>query len=148
MILNFMKGIGHIKVFVITGVIQTFIVLVLNIVFLKFFNGGILGYVLAYVISYFVPIIGLFFCEKLWQYVKLKKISRKTCRDMILYSAPLIPTTISWWIVSSSDKYMVTYFLGAESNGLYSVANKIPQILYSVIMIFTTVWQLSSTEVY
>lgn len=148
MISNFIKGIGHTKEYVIIGVIQTFIVLVLNIIFLKFFNYGIQGYVISYFLSYIIPTIVMIFKIKLWRYFDAKKISKKTFKDVMIYSLPLIPTTLSWWIISSSDRYMITYFFGAESNGIYSVANKIPQILYTVITIFITVWQLSSNEVY
>ena len=63
---------------------------------------------------------------------------------MLRYSIPLIPATIFWWITSVSDRYMVTWFLGTEANGLYAVACKIPTILSLLSTIFMEAWQFSA----
>lgn len=50
---------------------------------------------------------------------------------MVLYSLPLIPNAILWWVMQVSDRYILTLFLGVAANGLYTVAAKIPnQILW------------------
>ncbi len=34
----------------------------------------------------------------------------------------MIPTTLLWWIVSVSDRYIITYMRIADANGLYAAA--------------------------
>ena len=48
---------------------------------------------------------------------------------MLLYSIPMIPATVFWWITSVSDRYMVKGFISASANGIYAVSYKLPTIL-------------------
>jgi O-antigen/teichoic acid export membrane protein len=43
-------------------------------------------------------------------------------REYLQYSLPLTPNTLVRWITESSDRYLVTYFLGLTSVGIYSAA--------------------------
>ena len=45
-------------------------------------------------------------------------------KEIIKYSVPLIPNMISWWIVSASDRTIISTVLGVAQNGIYSAANK------------------------
>src|SRR5699024_2237789 len=48
--------------------------------------------------------------------------------------------------INSSSRYFILFFVGASGNGLFSVANKIPQALFMITNIFSQAWQLSSFE--
>lgn len=65
---------------------------------------------------------------------------------MLRYAIPMIPTTLLWWIVSVSDRYIITYMLGADANGLYAAAYKIPTIVVLVSTIFMDAWQVSAVS--
>jgi O-antigen/teichoic acid export membrane protein len=43
-------------------------------------------------------------------------------KKYLQYSLPLIPYTLLRWVSESSDRYLVTYFLGLKSVGIYSAA--------------------------
>ena len=60
------------------------------------------------------------------------------------FSLPLIPTTLCWLITDLSDRYLVTYFCGAEVNGIYSAAYKIPTVVTLLSSIFMQAWQFSA----
>ncbi|BCP62257.1 hypothetical protein SUT380_14450 [Streptococcus parasuis] len=51
------------------------------------------------------------------------------------YSVPLIPNALSWWIISASDRTIVTYF-GISINGVYSASNKFSVIIVTLFLIF------------
>lgn len=55
---------------------------------------------------------------------------------MLQFSIPTIFSGLSWWVISSSDRYFVTLLCGASMNGIYSVAYKIPTILQAVDNVF------------
>ena len=133
---NFAKAKNKLMIYSLLGLLQTILFVSLNIVFIKTLSYGILGYFASNVISNLVCILVYIIVLKIWHYIDLKKITKKTLIDMLKYSLPLIPTTLSWWIIMLSDRYMITYFLGLSANGIYAIANKIPTILNVVGSIF------------
>lgn len=129
--------------FSVQGIINTALVIALNILFLAVMRIGITGYVLSVVLADFLCTIFLFAKEKLWKQFTLhpRKIAFKR---MLRYSIPLIPATIFWWITSVSDRYMVNAIIGSAENGIYAVSYKIPTILTLVSTIFMQAWQFSA----
>lgn len=50
-------------------------------------------------------------------------------REYLGFSLPLTPNVIIRWVTESSDRYMVTYFLGLGSVGVYSAAYSIGNLI-------------------
>ena len=142
---HFARGIGKSKVFALSGLIHTFLQVMLNIVLLVGFSFGITGYFIASVLANVITFVIVMFIGKLWQYAKLE-IDKIYLKSMIVYSAPLIPNSIFWWIMQSSDKYVINYMMNDAANGLYAVATKIPTIITTISSIFFQAWQLSSVD--
>lgn len=145
---NFAKANNKLYVYSLLGLLQTIIFVCLNVIFIKYQSYGIIGYFASNIISNTVCILLYIFILKIWKYINIKKIDKKTFIAMIKYSLPLIPTTLSWWIIMLSDRYMITYFLGVSENGIYAIANKIPTILNTIVVIFVQAWQISSISMY
>lgn len=144
---QFSKGLEHMRIFVLSGIISSFVTVALNIFFLVFIRAGIEGYLMAMIIGGGVQSVYLFFREKLWQYYLLPaRIDKKSFRIFLNYCIPLIPNSLSWWISNSSDRYMIAYFDSAVLLGLYSVAYKIPSIVSVISNIFTGAWQISAVD--
>ena len=59
---------------------------------------------------------------------------------MLHFSVPLIFSGILWWVVSSSDRYFVSWMCGSAANGVYAVAYKIPVILQTLDNVFGRAW--------
>lgn len=147
LILQFVKGIEKVGVYSVAGVMNTFIYIMCNIVFLLFFKWGIRGYLLAFVVGHTLSALYAFIYAKVYLYViHYSKLKIEYLKNMLRYSVPMIPNSISWWISNSSDKYILTYFWGVSENGIYSVAYKIPSILTIVINIFISAWQISAID--
>ena len=66
---QFIRGIGKTRLYAIGGFIQTLILVVLNIAFLLKFKLGILGYILAMVISYAWVFLVYVIAGKIYMYV-------------------------------------------------------------------------------
>ena len=141
---QFIRGIGKTRLYAIGGFIQTLILVVLNIAFLLKFKLGILGYILAMVISYACVFLVYVIAGKIYMYVG--RWNWPLCRKMLRYSLPMIPNGLSWWAMSYADKYVILIFLGAAANGVYLVAQKIPTILTMFTTIFHQAWQISAVE--
>lgn len=59
---------------------------------------------------------------------------------MINYSLPLLPNTISWWIIQISDRYILASICGVAITGLYSMAYRIPSIFNLIVSVFIQAW--------
>lgn len=140
---QFIRAKGNTTLFAVQGLLNTALVIGLNILFLAGFHLGVTGYVLSVVAADLLTTVMLVVKEQLWRQIKLPA-SGRLFRAMLRYSLPLIPTSVFWWITSASDRYMVTAFLGNSAVGIYSMAYKIPTILTLVSMVFMEAWQLSA----
>lgn len=140
---QYIRAIGNTALFALQGIINTILVIVLNIIFLTVCDLGVTGYVLSVVLADSICTVFLVLKEKLWKQITLKP-NKAILPPLLKYSIPLIPTTVFWWITSVSDRYMVTGFIGSEANGLYAVSYKLPTLLTLVSTVFMQAWQFSA----
>jgi O-antigen/teichoic acid export membrane protein len=62
---------------------------------------------------------------------KIKGISFSLLKQALSFSLPIIPITVSSWLLTIADRYMISYFKGAELVGIYSLS-------YSLVLITLT----------
>lgn len=142
---QFVRAEGHTALFAVQGMINTVLVIGLNVLFLVGLRMGITGYVLSVALADLACTLLLFVRERLWRQLMLRP-GWAAAREMLAYSIPMIPTTVFWWITSVSDRYMVTAYLGVDANGIYAVSYKMPTILSLVSSIFMEAWQFSAVS--
>lgn len=136
-----MRGLGKNKLYSIVSSLQAFG----NIIFIYlFFNYSLLdlsGVLIALILSLSLGFILVLLIGKMWSYLNFSSYDIKTLNILLKYSLPMIPNGLSAWIISLSDRLIVTYFLGLESTAIYAIANKIPSALNMVQSTFTYAWQ-------
>lgn len=145
---NYLKGIEKTKEFAIQGLIHTATIILSNVMLLLVFKVGLQGYLLSIIIGYIFPIIYMIFVGKLYKYVFPFQIKKETLIEMLKYSLPVVPTILAWAVNTSIDKYMIIYFIGLDSSGIYSVAHKVPTLLTTVLSVFIQAWQISAINNY
>lgn len=146
LVTQYIRTKDHFAFFSLQGVINTALVAVLNVIFLYFNDFGVTGYVLSVVIADFAVFLLIFVKEKLWRdLVPVKAIEKTVYKEMISYSVPLIPMSVSWWITAVSDRYMVRLFVEDPSIAdFYSAAYKIPTLVTLLCTVFSQAWSYSS----
>lgn len=147
--IQFALSMGYSKLFALNGIGNTFLNILLNILFLAVFRWGITGYLLANIVSDFVMGMLMFVAVGERHYIisrRSRRYDRKLARKMRRYAIPTMPQTICQWIINMSDRYMVIYFVNTSTNGLYSAANKIPNVLLIVANLFADAWQISAVK--
>ena len=145
-LISFLRGVDQVQVLVEASIITTAASCALNILFLLIYYCGIDGYLLANFLGTFVAILWICFRVKIWHFLAVKSFSMELCCEMERFSSPLILNKIGWWINDLSDRYIILWFVGAASTGVYSVAYKIPIILTTCSDIFAQAWQLSAIK--
>lgn len=141
------KGMERIKDMGIAGVLGTLAMIGFNILFLCVLKIGLAGFFAANILGQIVPVFYFTIKMNIWKYVRFS-INRELQKQMLIYSLPLVWSTIGWWVNSASDKYIVTFLWGIAANGLLSVAYKIPTILNILQGIFVQAWQVSAIKEY
>ena len=137
LLIQFSKGLERVKDMGIAGVVGTFVTIITNILFLLVLKWGLIGFFFSSILAQMISAIYLAIRIKVWEYIDVTEIDKKTQHEMLMYSVPLIATAVGWWINSAADKYVVAFMLGVASNGLLSVSYKIPQA-----------WQISAVKEY
>ncbi|MCI1857423.1 MAG: oligosaccharide flippase family protein [Sporolactobacillus sp.] len=145
-LMQFTRANGQVRLFASIGIISSIIILVGNILFLILFHFGMVGYLISLIAADLFSTVLLISVGKIYKYLAPSNINFILLKEMLIYSIPLMPNALMWWVMNVSDRYIVTYFIGASANGLYAVANKIPNILNMINSIFIQAWQMSAIE--
>ncbi len=140
----FVRSIGNVRLFAIDGIFTTFVNVVLNIIFLKFFDLGVTGYALSVILADVASIVFLFMLGGLKNYIQFIGLDKQLRKAMYRFSIPMIPTTMMWWITSVSDSFIVTAMLGSDANGVYNSAYKLPSIIAIISGTFSQAWNMSA----
>lgn len=130
----------------IISICQTFMIALFNIIFLVIMKTGIVGYLLAYIISNFATIILCSSKLNIISVLKKTSINKKIAKEMIKYSAILIPNSLMWWIMNSLDRIMITAMINVNANGIYAISYKIPTIVITITTIFNQAWMFSAVK--
>ena len=144
----YIKAIGKSRLFALDSIFYTALLMLSNILFLTVFKWGLQGYFYAILVSSLLSIILLTSGGRIVQSCKSSHINRNLMRDMLKFSLPMILNNVSWWIINSSDKMMIEYFMSAGDSGIYSVAAKMPSLIAAVTNIFNQAWVISSVSEY
>ncbi|MEL7654823.1 MAG: polysaccharide biosynthesis C-terminal domain-containing protein, partial [Bacillota bacterium] len=145
---QFARGINKIKLVGICGMLSTFIVVTLNIVLLFVFRLGVTGYLVSFILSYITSSVVLFAGGGMYKYLSAKHSEKRLKTDMLKYSIPLAPNSISWWLNNTANRYIIATFCGVSQVGLFSAAVRIPTILTTLQGVFMQAWQLSAISEY
>lgn len=139
----YLRGKNKVKVIAASGILNTFVTCILNIVFLIVFKFGIIGYLCALFIGDLSSDLFQLFLGKIYKDIKIRKYNDMT-HEMLRYSIPLIPNSIAWWINNASDRYILTFLKGVAENGIYAVSYKVPTMLTVFQSIFNSAWSISA----
>lgn len=142
--LSFLKGQEKLVLFSIGNVLNVLLVGILNVILLLVLNAGIYGFFLSYIIANIVTVIFVLIFGKIK--FNFSKFDNKIFKKMVTYSTVLIPTNFMWWIMNSSDRIMITNYIGSDANGIYAVSYKIPTILTVIVSVFNQAWFFSAVR--
>lgn len=138
-----LRGLKNQKLFAASGIIYTGILVTLNFLTVCVMKLGVTSLLVNTIISQLVSIALIIIFEKRMRCLTVaveKRTLLETQREMLKYSMPLVPSTLSWWVMSVSDRYVVRFFLGSSFNGIYAIATKFPSVLQTFFVLFNNAW--------
>jgi len=140
LLLQFVRGLGKTVKYTIASFISAVAMTILNVVSLTILRMGLQGLFVSTLIAQNCTLIYLIFASKCWKYYSFKSIRIKIFKQVCAYSVPLIPNDLAWWVVNTSDRTIISYFLTTAANGIYSIANKFPNVFINFYNILNLSW--------
>lgn len=141
-----MRGLKKLHFYTIGNISFVLVMAVSVFVFVRVLSLGLSGILMGYAVGNMTAALIMICGAKLHTYFRLDCFSRQQLRPLLKYAVPMIPNAVSWWIINVFDRTLVTAVLGASMNGIYAIANKIPNLCYTFLNVFHLSWQQSATE--
>ncbi len=143
--LQILRGTGKIVQYTIASVITGVSTLVMNVALIAFMGRGADSILISSSVANIICILFVFFSARLYKNFSPSMISKKTIKEFLKFSIPMIPNSLSWWVVHVSDRTIIGIFLGSAANGIYAVSCKFSGMLNSVFSVFNISWQESAS---
>ena len=140
------RGLGHVRRFVAYGLINALAMVVSTYLLLVRAHTGIEGYLWSYTIGYLVGGLAAFLGSAEYRLLAPFRVDRALLHRMLVYSLPLVPNLLSWWLVSVSGRYVVLWGSGVVAAGLFTAASKMPALVNIVASVFQQAWQYSTAR--
>lgn len=157
----FFQGCEMVGTVVLGSVFCTVFTIGFNLYFLLLLKTGLNGYLYSQIFAYLLASVLMLTAGSKNNEAEVvnaasvkgsKEARGNKCIDndiekrMLEYSRPMVVYSTAGWINNAVDRYFVLLICGANVNGIYGVAYKIPAILMVFQRIFAQAWQLSATK--
>lgn len=143
---QFQRAIKDNKGYVISSIFYTLFYVSISLFFLMVLNYKIEGLLMANILSSIASLIFIFFRNKIYRILSFSNIGVNLNKELLKFSLPLVPNNLSWWAISSANRYFILYFLGVSGNGIFAISFKFPTLLLMVMNIFYLAWQEQIVE--
>ncbi|MCI8484005.1 MAG: oligosaccharide flippase family protein [Lachnospiraceae bacterium] len=144
----FAKALGQTRVFAVGNIFYTLSLFVISIVLLKGFHRGTAGYLEGMIFANILTFLYFVRTLHLEQYIVWGKPDKVLLKEMVFFSLPLVINSVSWWVASFCDRFVLERYLGTAAVGIYSVSSKIPAVVSTAASVFMQAWVLSSIKEY
>lgn len=136
-----LRGLKKQKVFAVSGIIYTFVYLILNLIQIVVFKLGVVALFQGTIIANVTVILFMIIKEKELRNIDLHHKYWEFQKSLLKFSIPVVPNQLNWWVVNFSDRFVINFFLGSTANGIYSIAYKFPSMLQILFQLFYQSWQ-------
>lgn len=75
------------------------------------------------------------------QWFAIEKFDKEMLKILLIFSIPLVPNVILFWLFNSADRIMIKSMIGVQVVGIYSVGGKIGHISNLIYTAFAGGWQ-------
>lgn len=139
------RGMSNNKLYASASALNSIVNLIFTIICIYYLKLGLNGVLIAINCSMFFPIVLFVYKLKLFDYIKIDLYDKKTLKELLQFSLPMIPTGLSMWVMNVSDRVVISLALNIEANAIYAVAKKIPNIITLAQNTFSLAWQESAS---
>jgi O-antigen/teichoic acid export membrane protein len=125
--LNYFRTFKQMKLYSVFLLSQTYLVIVLAAYFILIAKTGLSGVVFGYLISFAVTNVIMLLLIVLELGVTYPNFQR--IREYFSFSLPTVPGNLSYWVINSSDRYVIGILLGTVFVGYYSPGYQLGNVI-------------------
>lgn len=129
---------NRMRTFALINVSSSTVMILLNILFVSVLQWGYMALLASSCIVNVLQIVLYLITCKVT--IRRKCVDKSLFRKMFQYAVPLIPMTVSTWILNMSDRYMLLYFCGEAEVGIYGIGGRFITVLSVVISGISTAY--------
>lgn len=137
------RGFDETKLFALLGLLNTFILLLLSVVLLKAGGDQLQNVIYSYLLTYFLVVCFALYRIKIFTFIDITLLDSDVMWKQLNYAFPLVANMMSWWLINFSSKYVILFFMGADSNGVFAVASRMAAIL----MVINSIYMLAVQDI-
>lgn len=145
MLMQIARGLGKNIDYSISCTLIGCLNIAINIILIMVLHKPAYSILIATFVSNFLGSIYLFFRLKISSYLKKGIADKNVQKEILKFSWPLVPNTVSWWLINASDRTIVSIILGVSTNGIYAISTKFSAIINSFLNIFNLSWTESAS---
>ncbi len=135
------RGIGRNKLFVVTGIVSTFVLGISQLVCLVFLKLGAVSLIISPACASFVSILIYEWKTKQLCQFRWREVDGRLMRQLLKFSFPLSLNATAYVIMTKFNEFYVQNHIDDAALGLLSAANRISMIVNIFISVFTLAWQ-------
>lgn len=143
---QFSRGIGKARFFAMSGILNAIILGISNVVLVGLLSYGVNGYLFSIALGNVSSAFYLYFRANIKQFIDLKILDKTLIKELLTFSIPMIPNSISWWFANISTRYILVMFQGIAVAGIFTAISKLPSIINVLSSIFQQAWQFSASK--
>lgn len=140
LLMQLSRGLGNSKSFAIANILSAVTTLITVWKLMVIDGYGVSGLFIAAIVAGIVAITYLFISNKIWRLVRLDQGDVAIKKSLVSYALPLIPNSLALWVVSASDRTIITLIIDVAANGIYAIATKFPLALMGLFGVFNMSW--------
>ncbi|MBP6409889.1 MAG: polysaccharide biosynthesis protein [Pseudarcicella sp.] len=138
LLLNFYKMNRRPKSSVVFTILQSFTTLGLTYYFVIVKQSGIIGIFYASLSTTILFNLVAFYELRHW--VHFAYFDKKRLQQMLVFSLPLLPAALSYWVLNSTDAFFIEYFRGKSEVGLFTVGSTLASGMMLLTSSFQAAW--------
>jgi len=104
----YLRGIKKISLYAISSIICVFSTFIFVTALVYFCGFGLIGIIYGYALAYCLSALFIIIKTRFFEYISFDMIKILEVKRLLKYSAPLVPNSISWWIVNGSHIWKET----------------------------------------
>lgn len=108
---------------------------------------SLLGALIALTVAEIIASIYLLIRGHIYKYIDFSKVSFEKLKEYLGYSWPMVPNSLSQWVMHASDKLVIVFYMSLSASAIFAVAYKIPSIISFAQTTFNMAWQENATIV-
>ncbi|MDR1473925.1 MAG: lipopolysaccharide biosynthesis protein [Lactobacillales bacterium] len=138
---NIVRGLGYSKFFALIGSLTSFLMGILNIILITYFNIGVESIYISTLILLFLEDIVLILKARIFGIIKPLYYDKSLIIEMFKFSLPLGISEVFNYFSTYYVVVMIKNKLSLYSNGIYAIATKFTIVLIMISTCFLFSWQ-------